>query len=301
MSDPYAAHARFIRPAWPLRDLWRIAAMVVLVDLVFQATPALIALILPQWLADSYFVGTTATGTLLQFLAFAIPLLGLAGLLRLLHRRGLWSLIGDPQAAWGDLWRVAWAVVLVLVAIELLPPWQGLTTDTLLRPLPSWAAWVPVALLALLVQVSAEELFFRGYLQQQLACLSPARWVWMGLPSVLFGLVHYWNGFGAADGVIWAIWAALLGLACADLTARTGNLGAAIGLHLANNLLAVLLVGVQGWPGSGLALFVYPYADPDTLAAGVDALLTAGAVVSLLVQAATIGVMWLAARVALRR
>ena len=42
----------------------------------------------------------------------------------------------------------------------------------------------------------------------------------MGLPSLLFGAAHYLNGFGPADGVLCALQATLLGLACADLTAR---------------------------------------------------------------------------------
>ena len=275
--------------------------MMLLVDLVFQSTPDIAGLVLPATLAERYFDATTAIGTLLQFAAFGIPLAGMVGLLHLLHRRGFWSLIGDPQAAWLDLRRVTFAVVLLLLALDLLPPWAGAVDGAEMRNPALWLALMPAALLALLVQVSAEEMFFRGYLQQQLACLTPARWVWMGVPSALFGLVHYWNGFGAADGAVWAIWAALLGLACADLTARTGNLGAAIGLHLANNMLAVLLFGVQGWPASGLALFTYPYADPDTLAAPLSSLLSLGAVVHLLIQAASVYVMWLTARIAIRR
>lgn len=301
MSNPYAAHARFIRPAAQIGGFWRIVVMVVLVDLVFQITPGITAMLLPPSARDSYFAATTATGTLLQFFAFGIPLVGMLGLLHLLHRRGIVSLIGDLPIAWADLKHVTSVVVLVLLVLEVLPPWGYGTETAEMRAFGPWVTLLPVALLAVLVQVSAEELFFRGYLQQQCACLSSARWVWMGLPSALFGLLHYWNGFGAADGVIWAIWAGLLALACADLTARTGNLGAAIGLHLANNLIAVLLYGVQGWPASGLALFVYPYADPAEIAAGIGALLTPWVIVQLLVQIASVYVMWLAARVAIRR
>ncbi|WP_322894504.1 MULTISPECIES: CPBP family intramembrane glutamic endopeptidase [unclassified Yoonia] len=301
MSDPYAAHARFIRPAWPLRDIWRIAVMVVLVEFIFGVTPGIMALLLPPAALEIYVDGTSATGTLMQFAAFGIPALGIVGLLHLLHHRGFWSLIGDAPAAWVDLKRVTVAVVAVLLLLEALPRWGDPAMGAQMRNFGIWVALVPVALLVLLVQVGAEEMFFRGYLQQQLACLSSSRWVWMGVPSVLFGLVHYWNGFGTADGVIWAIWAALLGLACADLTARTGNLGAAIGLHLANNILAVLLYGVQGWPASGLALFVYPYADPAEFASDLGTLLSSWAIVQLLIQAALVYVMWLAARIAIRR
>ena len=42
------------------------------------------------------------------------------------------------------------------------------------------------------VQISAEELAFRGYLMQGLAARFRARAVWWGLPALLFGLMH-WN------------------------------------------------------------------------------------------------------------
>ena len=123
----------------------------------------------------------------------------------------------------------------------------------------------------------------------------------MVLPSLMFGGLHFWNGNGAAEGVIWAIWAATLGIACADLTARTGNLGAAIGMHLANNTFALLIVSVEGWPASGVALFLYPYEDPELYAYGAEALLSPWAAVHLTTVLLTIFVMWAAARIALKR
>lgn len=301
MSDPYRAHAQFIRPAWPVRDLWRVVAMIFLVDLIFNFSPAILALFLTSAALESYYEGTSAFGTLAQFFSFGIAGLGLAALLHLLHRRGFGSLIGDRGAAWADLRRVAWAVGLVLLVIELLPPW-ALTEDTVvMRDFGTWVLLLPLGLLALLVQVGTEELFFRGYLQQQMACLSPSRWAWMVFPSVLFGTLHYWNGYGPADGLIWAAWATALGLACADLTARTGNLGAAIGLHLANNAFALLLYAVEDWPASGLALFLYPYEDPETYDYSLQTLLDPWMIPYALTMAGSVLVMWLAARVAIRR
>ena len=284
-----------------MRDIWRVLIVVFLVDLLFELSPAVFTLLLPPRATEAVYNGTTAFGTLAQFYSFGIVALGLVGLLHLLHRRGFWSLIGDRAAAWDDLKRVAWGVGLALLVIELLPPYAAPGELAEVRSFATWALLVPFALLALLVQVGTEEMFFRGYLQQQLACLSPSPWVWMVIPSALFGLVHYWNGNGAADGVIWAVWAGFLGLGCADLTARTGNLGAAIGLHLANNAFALLLYGVQGWPGSGLALFLYPYEDPQMFDYALDILLHPRMIVEGLTLLASVLVMWSAARIAIRR
>lgn len=284
-----------------MRDIWRVLIVVFLVDLLFEMSPAIFVLFLPSKAADAFYEGTSAFGTLAQFYSFGFAALGLVGLLHLLHRRGFWSLIGDRTAAWADLKRVAWGVGLVLLAIELLPPWGRLDDFAEVRNITSWTLLLPLALLALLVQVGTEEIFFRGYLQQQLACLSSSRMVWMVIPSALFGLVHYWNGNGPSDGVIWAVWAGLLGLACADLTARTGNLGAAIGLHLANNAFALLLYGVQGWPASGLALFLYPYEDPQAFDYALQTLLDPWMILYGVTMIVSVLVMWLAARIAIRR
>jgi hypothetical protein len=301
MNDPYRAHAAFIRPAGPVRDIWRVMTMILLVELIFVLSPVGLVLLLPDAARDAYVAGTSAFGTLLQFFSFGVAGLGLVGLLPVLHRRGFWSLVGGRSAAWAKLIQVVWAVGLVLLVVEMLPPRPFADEAVVMRDVGTWLLLLPVGLLALLVQVGTEELFFRGYLQQQLACLSQSRWAWMVFPSVLFGALHYANGYGPADGLIWAVWAALLGLACADLTARTGNLGAAIGLHLANNAFALLLYAVADWPASGLALFVYPYEDPAALDYSLATLLDPSVIVQALTLALWVAVMWLAARIAIKR
>ncbi len=44
---------------------------------------------------------------------------------------------------------------------------------------------------ACLIQTGAEELVFRGYLQQQLAARFASPLIWMVLPALIFGAVHY--------------------------------------------------------------------------------------------------------------
>ena len=56
----------------------------------------------------------------------------------------------------------------------------------------------------------------------------------------------------------------LFGLVAADITARTGSIGAAWGLHFANNTFAILILAVQGTI-PGLALFHTPYASDDPI------------------------------------
>lgn len=302
MSNPYAAHRAFIRPAWQAAELWRVIAVVVLFEIVFALTPQIFTAFLPTEAAvDEFYEGTTAFGTLTQFFSFGVAGVGFVVLLNLIHRRGFWTLIGPAEAAKRDLIRVAWAVGVWLLVLEFMPPWINTADLAEVRDLGTWAVMIPFALAALLIQVGTEEIFFRGYLQQQLACISNSRWIWMFVPSAMFGALHFWNGNGAAEGTIWAIWAMVLGLACADLTARTGNLGAAIGLHLSNNAFALLVVGVKDWPSSGLALFLYPYEDPALYSYGAEYLFTPWVIFQLLTMLTTVVIMWLAARIALQR
>ena len=302
MSNRYAPHHDFIRPAWQAPEMWRVLVMIVAFEVVFALSANVFAALLPnEAMVEAFYEGTTAFGTLSQFFSFGVSAIGFLVLLRLLHGRGFWSLIGPAAAAKRDLIRVTWAVAIWLFLLELLPPWINMADLAEVRDFGTWAVLVPVALAVLLIQVGTEEIFFRGYLQQQFACLSSSRWAWMFVPSAMFGALHFWNGNGAAEGTVWAIWAMVLGLACADLTARSGNLGAAIGLHLANNAFALLIVGVQGWPTSGVALFLYPYEDPALYSYGVEALLSPWVVIQLLTMLLSVCVMWLAARIAIQR
>jgi len=117
-----------------------------------------------------------------------------------------------------------------------------------------WLSWLPVALFAVLVQTGAEEVLFRGYLQSQLAARFKSRIWWLVLPSVVFALLHFTPEYSAFVAVYILLATFLFGLMAADLTARTGSLGAAWGFHFANNTLAILVISSQSTL-SGLALF----------------------------------------------
>lgn len=299
--DPYSAHLAFVRPAAAKNEMWRVLVMVAGFEIAFWFAPVLVGGLLPGSLRTTYFEGVTAFATLTQFATFGVTMALFVRLLHRVHDRGFWSLIGRPDAAVADLWRTTWAVGLVLLVLEILPPWAPLGDLAEVRNLLRWLALLPFALIVLVIQVTTEEIYFRGYLQQQLACRSANPVLWMGLPSLIFGLSHYYSGIGAADSTLYVIWATALGLACADLTARTGTLGAAIGLHLANNMFALLLFGIEGWPSSGLALFLFPSFDPADYDYSVQVLFTLGGFLELLSTVGMVFVLWLAARVAVRR
>ena len=142
--------------------------------------------------------------------------------------------------------------VVALISVLPLPGPDRIRTDLTVQ---TWFAWLPFAALAIAAQTGAEELFFRGYLQSELAGRFRSPVVWIGLPAVLFGLAHVIPGLPLQNIALYVGWATLFGVLAADLTARTGSIGAGWGFHFANNAVALLFVATPGTI-TGLALYL---------------------------------------------
>lgn len=202
------------------------------------------------------FVGLANPTTPQDMIAVLITFFAMLGsiwiIVMLFRRHGLRQLIGP-----GPVLRnfcIAALVMLPLIGVSFgLGLWSGDATSNL--PIGTWLLWLGLALPLLLIQVSSEELIFRGYLMQELAIRFKARWVWLLLPSLIFGCLHFDPArFGTNAYIIIAV-TTLFGIIAADVTVRTGNLGAAIGLHFMNNFQAMLLLSLNGTL-NGLSLFV---------------------------------------------
>ena len=188
---------------------------------------------------------------------FGLLIVALGLTLRIVHRRGLSSIIGPRALALRQFTRAMGVMLLLYGALLFLPMPEGLEPVANL-PASQWLMLLPLALTGLFLQVFAEELVFRGYLQSQLAARFASPLVWMVLPSVSFAMLHYDPiSFGANAWVVVA-WAAAFGLAAADLTARSGTLGPATALHFINNFSAIMIAAPRG-QFDGLALYAYPF------------------------------------------
>ncbi|SFB05017.1 hypothetical protein SAMN05421688_2553 [Poseidonocella pacifica] len=293
----YAAHQRFIEPARPTKEPWRLIAGLLLLMVLFLALnwglDAVIALLGGRELSTALTRLTqdqSGPGFALASL-FRLGFLGVACILtvRTLHRRGGRSLFGDTKRALGQGGRVLVALALLYAAIAVLPPWGSDLQPEPNLPFGLWLSLLPLSLVAIIVQSGAEELVFRGYLQQQLAARFASPLIWAALPTALFAALHYAPALAGENAGLVALWAAAFGIAAADLTARAGTLGPAIAFHAFNNATALLLLGVAG-NFDGLALYVLPVEMTDT--AAIPALM--------LVDLCILFVGWLAARLAIR-
>lgn len=271
-TDPYED---LLPEARRRNQLWRLLAGVGLIALTYLAVLAMLAVALfaAVWPADILatlqdLARPDRPGPTLMLLAsFAGLLLGPVLAAAALHFRPLSSLTGRL----GPLLRTAGLTLAVA-----LPAYAAvsLAGAMVMAPVPNlgvadWLGWLPLALPLLLVQVSAEEVLFRGYLQSQLAARFAARWLAFWVPSVLFAALH-WTP--EAGGLVWLMLAITLAFAliAADLTFRTGNLGAAIALHFVNNAFGLLVVSMSGTI-TGLSLWVTPWSfeAPGMLAAAL--------------------------------
>lgn len=239
--------------------------------------------------------GPTFFGGLLMHFSFGILWMGVALALRILQNRRIPALLGDPSKTWRDMWAVIrWAGGIGL-ALQLWSVLPFLGDVAYSRPLALWLMFLPISLVAIFIQTTAEELYFRGFIQSTLAARFRSPFIWMVLPSVAFGLIHVTNGNGPTEITQIVLYTGLFGLCCADLTARSGSLGAAIGLHFSHNAVLALIYGFEGSWDSGLALWLFPNFNNG---APID-----GPVISfdLIVWLLILLIYWLAARNALRR
>lgn len=297
-SFDYAAHARFVAPAREKPQLWRLLLGLVLTAAIIVLSAPFIWQLASMGLSeDSYRNLSDDFETLLQpeslllmLYSFGVIWLALGLVVLIVHQRRPETLIGSPTIAWLQARFVIVALLLLTAALLVLPPYGHSPPLEDGLPFSRWLAFLLPALIAIFIQTGAEEVLFRGYLQQQLAARFESPLAWMLLPSVLFGLAHYAPGTYGGNTWFVVLWAAMFGLLAADLTARAGTLGPAMAMHFATNVSALLLIAPQG-EMSGLALFQYGFSATDE--AALRAFLP--------VDFAVMLVSWLAARLALRR
>jgi membrane protease YdiL (CAAX protease family) len=289
----YTAHRFLTGPAKDKSELWRlVAGLFMCVSITVFLYAFFLTIVFGA--SDMFGItvedsGRTASGLVILLTGFGASTVAVFLVVLTLHRRPFRTVFGPLLLVVPQFVRVSVAMVLLLLAVLVLPPWGY--GDPLVQnmALGKWLAILPLTLLAILIQTSAEEILFRGYMQQQLAARFNSPLVWMVVPAALFGLMHYDPAAAGEHAFTVVIWAFVFGLVTADLTARSGSLGPAIALHFINNVSALLFVSIPGQL-DGAALYVLPFGmeDAEQMRAWLP------------VDFALICVSWLVARLAIR-
>lgn len=292
----YSAHVLHTTVAAPRAEVWRLlvgifamVALYLLLGLFYQQAVFELARYRPEF-SEELVAGNTPMAMYVLLGSFGLFTLSIFAVVKLLHNRDALSVLGPVMLAMPQFVRVLAVLVLLGLVLMVLPPYGMGGPLVPNMGVGLWALLLPISLVAVFIQISAEEIFFRGYLQQQLGARFRSPLVWMGIPSFLFALGHYQPYEAGQNAVMITVWAGLFGLLMADLTARAGSIGPALAVHFFNNVVALLITSLPDTLG-GLALWHTPFGMED--AAQLRAWLP--------VDFAMMLVSWLAARLALRR
>ena len=185
-------------------------------------------------------------GILIALVSFAGIWIGLWIAMRWVHGEPLSALIGTRRrvSRQGFLKGLA-AVLITSLLSEVLLYWLQPEIARGAISLPSWLLFlVPIVVLALL-QTSSEEALFRGYLLRGLANRFRSPLIWVLLPVLLFTALHWSSASSLAINACVLVSIATFALVLTLLVYATGNLGAAFGAHLGNNLTGFLLISHQ--------------------------------------------------------
>src|SRR6056297_744235 len=225
----YDAHERLVAPARASAALPRLVGGIVLLVPLFLALSFGYASLLPvifgpeTWarMSPGISAATTPAGVLINLLTFAFLIVALDVTLRVVHRRGLATLIGPMPLAVRQFGRALAAMLLLYAVVMLIPMPEPVA------PLPNLVCRLLLekkkpALVGLYCQVFAAHMIFRGYLQSQLAARFSSPLIWLVGPSLAFALLHFdAMSYGGTAWIV-VLWAGAFGLAAADLTARLG-------------------------------------------------------------------------------
>lgn len=206
----------------------------------------------------------TPLGTVAMLLAVASLWIAVWLALRIVHRRSIRDLFGiERRLNWPDFAR---STIVTLVVGIVLGPIALLIDPTVIRnsiSLTDWLAAAPLLLVALFLQTSAEELAFRGYLQQALAARFATPVIWLGLPTMLFTLLH-WHGEGTTAMNFAGLFIILgFSLCMTWLLMASGNLAAAMGAHFGNNIGVLMLFTYEPDLGAAALFMGRAVSDPN--------------------------------------
>lgn len=214
----YKAHEVLVAPARATGQLWRLIIGVILIAGTVLLASQFINQTLITFLGGDVFgalTGMDGQGSQVSVLyllsSFGLLTIGVIVALRVAHHRGFLSALGNWQLFRQQFIAVFIMLLLINLAMVVLPPWSIGAPIERNVSFSDWMLVLPFAAAAILIQVSAEEIFFRGYLQQQLAARFASPVIWLFVPSALFGLGHYMPAVAGENALILAVWAGLFG------------------------------------------------------------------------------------------
>lgn len=231
------------------------AAYLLLAALVIFLSGVLVgAGVIPISVLQSIFSMTseqTGYSALLLLASVAVSHIAIWAWVRLVHSRSYISLIDPYQSGFKSQWTFTLLFALANVVFSILIS-LVLFTDVFstqyVWDFGSWSMWlIPLAIMIFL-QSSAEEVFFRGYLQQYLARLFPNRWIYYIIPALIWASIHWSNVESQTMRISVVASIFVMGVIFADWADVTGSLWGPILYHTLNNMTVFLISGNSMFP-----------------------------------------------------
>ena len=206
-------------------------------------------------------LGSTPADLAALLFSFFFIWLGIALVCRWLHRHPLRALYGPTyKINWQHFLigaGLAFATAIISETSISVISWYLFDPSSQANPnitATLWLRWViPISAL-IFVQIGAEEMLFRGYLLQHIRARGGRFWWSIFLPSFLFGMLHFDFPFFGVNAFFYMLHTSVAGIILCLVTLKTGNLGAALGIHFGVNAL-MLIFGLEGHL-NGMSLFV---------------------------------------------
>ena len=177
---------RFINPAKESLELWRLMASLIICILTWLIFAKIIkSLFFPYLEISTLSTGNTPAG-MFYILSSFLGLMSALPLVAKLHNRPLKSFFGSGSSFINHFF---YSFLLCLVFCSIFAVTINIITGNIVTQnlsITQWSRYLIIGLPLLLIQVTVEELFFRGYLVQQLAARYSSILIWMVLPSIIF-------------------------------------------------------------------------------------------------------------------
>jgi membrane protease YdiL (CAAX protease family) len=185
-------------------------------------------------------------GILLEFVLpfFAIPLI-----VKILHNRPSWS-VAMPRfyfARW-DFITGFWVSLVISLAFSWLLSITGVMPVEINRDfeIKNFLIVAVIGFVGIFIQAGSEEMLFRGYLTQFARRFTSNKYIFIGLPALLFAVPHIVN-IAKLGGTLWvAVPYMISGIFYGWFAYRTGSLWMSLGLHVSNNFGSLVFVGTKG-------------------------------------------------------
>jgi len=212
-------------------------------------------------------------GTMLG--SFLFPLFFLLFASRIYHSRTATSMITAwRKIRWSRILLAAILTISVLGAFTAIIHFSGMSKVKFMfgeYPFSRFIGFAMISLLLIPFQSAAEEVIFRGYLNQGFSQIIKNRWIVFAITSLLFTAMHLSNpeSLSSAEGgivehILMMSGYFLFGFILCIIVYFEGGLEAVIGVHAANNLFAAIFVNYEGSVLPTPSLFLAPAPESDS-------------------------------------